>query len=220
MNITRRKNEWSRLLRDGKLDECRRITRHFFRRRDMMMGELEEALLGLKDSPALKDEQLKLVRLIRRELERDDETLAVLRSLVGLERPTSDSGEAAAKDAEPRDFYTYRFYKGEETNPYAEDEDFSRHVFWDYEKALATSPALQWVARYLFDNTCPSDWPDFIKDACADAPAREMALMMFEDFNRHRRGGTAREKRDRCCFGIDDAAVKWKLYFKEETNND
>ena len=106
MNITRRKNEWSRLLRDGRLDECRRITRHFFRRRDMMIGELEEAFFGLKDSPAPKDEQQKLVRLVRRELERDDETVAPLRSLVGVERPTNDPSEAEVKKIPSRETST------------------------------------------------------------------------------------------------------------------
>lgn len=214
-----KRNRWHRLIAEGRLHECRKITRHFFRRQKMMMGELEEALLNIENCPASKDEQLKFVNLLKREIQKDDDALSRIRTMTGIERPTSDPGEAAVKDAEPRDFYSYRFYDGEDANPYDRETDFSRFTFWNYEKALATSHALQWVARYLFDNTCPCDWPDFLKEAKADAAGREIALMMFEDFNRHRKGGTEKEKTGRECFGIDEEEVNWALYFKEENSN-
>lgn len=184
----------------NRFEDCRNFGHD--RTNEVRLRQLAEAIKGLPDDTPSKSH-------FKGEVTR--KRLMIVRERLRKERE-------AEGPKKPNEFYTYKFYHGESENPYTTDttDDFSRHLFWDYEKALATSNGLSWVARYLFDTTLPTDWPLFIKGAKANAAEREIALIMFEDYNRHQNGGTPREKSWEHSFGVQPHEINWRLYFGED----
>ncbi len=108
----------------------------------------------------------------------------------------------------------FKFFNGEDENPYGET-DHSRWVFWDWERALATSDGLAYVAHWEFHRTLPKRWPGFLMTISATAIEREIALMIYKGERSSRKGMPPNARVHRSCYGIEDPRLDWSVYFGE-----